>query len=40
MAIVGLVGVGMNLVVGKHVRKSQEGLVTCQEMPENFLSAK
>ena len=30
----------MKVVVGKHAGKSQEVLVACREMPENFSSAR
>ena len=36
----GLGGAGMELVVAKHARESQEGLVACREMPEHFQSAR
>ena len=39
MAMMGWVGTGMEMVVGKHVGQSQKGLVTYREMLEHFQSA-
>ena len=33
-------GAGMELVVGKHLGRNQEGLVECQEKPEHLQSVR
>ena len=34
-----MVGVGMEVVVGRNAGQSQGGLVACREMPKHFLGA-
>ena len=40
MSVVGWMGAGMDVVVGRHAGQSQGGLVACREMPEHFPSAR
>ena len=40
MAIVGWVGVGMEVVDGKHAGQIREGLVACRKMPEYIPSVR
>ena len=40
MAMVSLVGAGMEVVAGKPAGQSQEGLVACREMSEHFQIAR
>ena len=40
MTMVGWVGAEMDVVVGRRVGQSQEGLAKCLEMPEHFTSAR
>ena len=40
MAMMDLVGAGMEVVIGKHARQGEKGFVACRELPEHFLSAK